>query len=74
MSARAPSRADDERLLAMLAARRRGVPDLRIAARMGTTPGAVRAQRHKVMTDDVRLSGEPEAIVRAAYQLGWGAP
>ena len=61
------ARANDERLLAMLAARASGMSSAEVAEVFGVAPAGVRVHTNKVMNADLEESGEPPDRVRAAY-------
>lgn len=63
-------RAADEALLRMVRLRASGLSSADVAARVGLTPEAVRVATSRVVQDDIDMSGEDVAAVRAAY---WGA-
>lgn len=61
------TRADDDRVLAMLDGRYRGLSAGQMARAMKTTRSGVLGLIKRVQDDDLRLSGEPEDVVREAY-------
>jgi len=65
------TRADDERLLWLLAARGAGWTARAAAAGFGLTAESVRTATNRVRDADLRESGEPIDLVAGCYQ--WGA-
>lgn len=65
------TRADDERVLAVLRLRCRGLSAGQIARRLQmASRSAVLGVVKRVMDDDLRLSGEPATVVLACYAIG----
>lgn len=63
----APSRADDERLLALLAARQAGVTTPALARTTGLTATYIRNATNRVRNADLAESGEPVGDVLRHY-------
>ena len=64
---RPATRARDEYVLGVLGEVSAGRSQAEVAARFGTSREAVSVLLRRVMTDDIRYSGEPERTVRAGY-------
>lgn len=60
------SRADDEQVLSLINLRCHHAPSA-IAKHLGMTSPRVRVICNRVLTDDLKHSGEDAAIVRSAY-------
>ncbi len=67
MTWRTASRREDGRALLMLALRRDGVSTGVLGRLFGMTGSAVRVATNRVLDADLRESGEPAEVVRAAY-------
>ena len=67
MNAFASTRADDERLLNLLAARARGATTPYLARATGFTDSRIRTATNRVRTADMRESGEPVDAVQQHY-------
>ncbi len=66
-----PNRQSDERLLKILALRKMGLPNARIAQQTGVSRSDVSGRVRAIMQEDIRLSGEPKATVSREYRGGW---
>lgn len=64
-----PTRADDERLLSMIEARRKGLSLAEAGQMFCVTGRAVAAATNRIRSADLAESGEPVESVRATY---WG--
>lgn len=62
-----PTRKDDERLLLILALRKRGVPSAKVAEAAGMSRANVDNAVSRVRLADLAESGEPESVVRRGY-------
>lgn len=67
MASTISTRKDDDRILAMIQMRVDGWADAEIAMRHNVRRGGVRVILNRILADDIKHSGEPEAIVRAEY-------
>jgi hypothetical protein len=67
MTWRTASRREDERALHMLALRRDGVSTGVLGRLFGMSDSAVRVITNRILDADLRESGEPAEVVRAAY-------
>lgn len=67
MTWRTASRREDARALLMLALRRDGISAGVIGRLFGMTGSAVRVATNRILDADLRESGEPAEVVRAAY-------
>lgn len=67
MTWRTASRREDGRALHMLALRRDGVSTGVLGRLFGMTDAAVRTITNRILDADLRESGEPAEVVRAAY-------
>ena len=66
------SRESDERLLAALAARARGLTIRQAAEEAGLPVATVQNMIGPIRSDDIAMSGEPPQEVAAAYTKGAG--
>lgn len=64
---RVKSRSADEKALAILSLNATGMARRDVAAKLGTTIGAVNGTIDRVMRADLDESGEPRAVVLAGY-------
>jgi len=67
MTWRTASRRDDDRALHMLELRRDGLSCGALGRLFGMTGSAVRVATNRILDADLRESGEPAEVVRAAY-------
>ena len=70
MASNVTTRADDERLLNLLAARARGATTPYLARATGFTDSRIRTATNRVRTADMRESGEPLDDVLRHYHTG----